>query len=205
MCETRAPTSQQGGTVTLKIYDTLARAKKDFVPVRAGHLGMYVCGMTVQGPPHVGHLRAAVVADVVRRYCTHLGYEVQLVHNFTDVDDKIIERAQAEDVAPQVIARRNIDAYLAAVERLHVLPPTVMPKASEHIEDILALIGDLVEKGYAYPSPRGDVYFEVGRYPTYGRLSGRRVEELRAGARIEVDEEKRHPEDFALWKAAKPG
>jgi cysteinyl-tRNA synthetase len=191
--------------VALKIYDTFSRQKKEFVPIKPGHVGMYVCGMTVQGPPHVGHLRAAVVADVIRRYFVHLGYDVTLVHNFTDVDDKIIERAQEEGIDAWTIAKRNIDAYLQCVEKLQVQPPTIMPKASEHIDDIVALIQDLVDKDYAYPAANGDVYFAVERFPGYGKLSGRRVEELRAGARIEVGEEKRKPEDFALWKAAKPG
>jgi len=191
--------------VALKIYDTLTRAKREFEPIRPGQVGMYVCGMTVQGPPHVGHLRAAVVADVIRRYLRLAGYEVTLVHNFTDVDDKIIERSLEEGVDYWEIANRNIRAYLDAMEQLCVEPPTVMPKASEHIADIIALIQDLIDKGHAYASPCGDVYFEVGSFPGYGKLSGRRVDELRAGSRIEVGEEKRNPEDFALWKAAKPG
>jgi cysteinyl-tRNA synthetase len=190
--------------VGLRIHDNLTRKLKDFVPVQAGKVGIYVCGMTVQGPPHVGHLRAAVVGDLIRRYLEYRGYEVTLVHNFTDVDDKIIERAAEEGVDYRVIADRNMQAYDDAIDRLGVLPPTVAPKASEHMEDITRLIADLIDKGHAYAAA-GDVYFEVGSFPGYGRLSGRRVEELRAGSRIEVGEAKRNPEDFALWKAAKPG
>jgi cysteinyl-tRNA synthetase len=190
--------------VGLRIHDNLTRKLKDFVPVQTGKVGIYVCGMTVQGPPHVGHLRAAVVGDVIRRYLEYRGYEVTLVHNFTDVDDKIIERAAEEGVDYRVIADRNMQAYDDAIDRLNVLPPTVAPRASEHMEDITRLIADLIDKGHAYAAA-GDVYFEVASFPGYGRLSGRRVEELRAGSRIEVGEAKRNPEDFALWKAAKPG
>jgi cysteinyl-tRNA synthetase len=190
--------------VGLRIYDNLTRTLKEFVPIHPGKVGIYVCGMTVQGPPHVGHLRAAVVGDVIRRYLEHRGYEVTLVHNFTDVDDKIIARAAEEQVDYRLIADRNMRAYDDAIHLLNVLPPTVAPKASEHMEEIIGLISDLVEKGHAYAAD-GDVYFDVGSFPGYGRLSGRRVEELRAGSRIEVDEAKRNPEDFALWKGSKPG
>ncbi len=190
--------------MALTIHDNLTRTLKEFVPVRSGRVGMYVCGMTVQGPPHIGHLRAAVFGDVVRRFLVHRGYAVTLVHNFTDVDDKIIERAAEEGVDYRVIAERNIAAYIAATERMNVRPPDVAPKASEHIPEIVALIAALVAKGHAYPAG-GDVYFAVSTYPPYGQLSGRRVEELLAGARIEVGEEKRAPEDFTLWKGAKPG
>lgn len=190
--------------MTLRIHDNLSRTLKEFVPVAAGRVGMYVCGMTVQGPPHIGHLRAAVFGDVVRRLLIHRGYAVTLVHNFTDVDDKIIERAVEERVDYQVIAERNIAAYVEATERMNVSPPDVAPKASEHMSDIIALIADLMAKGHAYAAG-GDVYFAVSTYPRYGQLSGRRVEELRAGARIEIGEHKRAPEDFTLWKGAKAG
>ncbi len=190
--------------MTLRIHDNLSRTLKEFVPVAPGRVGMYVCGMTVQGPPHVGHLRAAVFGDVVRRFLVHRGYAVTLVHNFTDVDDKIIERAAAEQVDYRVIAERNIAAYEDATRRLNVGPPDVAPKASEHMAEIIALIADLIAKGHAYAGG-GDVYFAVSTYPRYGQLSGRRVEELRAGARIEVGEHKRAAEDFALWKGVKPG
>ncbi len=190
--------------MTLRIHDNLSRTLNEFVPVHPGRVGIYVCGMTVQGPPHVGHLRAAVFGDVVRRYLEHRGYEVTLVHNFTDVDDKIIEKAAEEGVDYRVIAERNMAAYSAAIERMNVLPPSLAPKASEHIEDIVELIATLVAKGHAYAAG-GDVYFSVSSYPAYGQLSGRRVEDLIAGARIEVGEAKRAPADFALWKGAKPG
>ncbi len=190
--------------MTLRIHDNLTRTIKDFTPVKSGEVGMYVCGMTVQDRPHVGHLRAAVFGDTVRRYLESLGYKVTLVHNFTDVDDRIITRSQEEGVDYWAIAERNIQAYVDATQLLNVLPPTVSPKASEHIPDIVELIEDLIAKDHAYAA-NGDVYFTVSSFPRYGELSGRRVEELRAGARIEVGEQKRNPEDFALWKGAKPG
>ena len=190
--------------MTLRIHDNLSRTLKEFTPVNPGRVGMYVCGMTVQDRPHVGHLRAVVVGDVIRRYLESSGYRVTLVHNFTDVDDRIIARSQEEGTDYWTIAERNIQAYLEVTGRLNVLPPTVAPKASEHIREIIEIIESLIAKDHAYAS-NGDVYFTVASFPRYGELSGRRVEELRAGARIEVGEQKRNAEDFALWKAAKPG
>ena len=165
---------------------------------------MYVCGMTVQNKPHVGHVRAALSGDVMRRYLTHVGYQVDYVYNFTDVDDKIIERAGQEGVDFHVVSERNIAAYLAAAERHNILPATHYPRATGHIAEIQALIATLIERGFAYPAG-GDVYFEVRRKPDYGKLSGRNVDDMRSGARIEVGEAKRDPLDFALWKGAKPG
>ena len=174
------------------------------MPVHAGKVGMYVCGLTVQGPPHIGHLRAAVVGDVMRRYLAHRGYDVTFVHNYTDLEDKIIARAAEEGVDFRVVAERNIAAYADAARQLGVLDPTVAPRVTDHMPEILRLIAELIARGNAYEAD-GDVYFSVASFPRYGRLSGRRVEELRAGSRIEVGEHKRSPEDFALWKAAKPG
>jgi cysteinyl-tRNA synthetase len=165
---------------------------------------MYVCGLTVQGPPHIGHLRAVIVADVMRRYLTHRGFDVTLVHNFTDVEDRIIARAAEEGVDFRVVADRNMAAYSAASRQLGALDPTVAPRVTEHMPEILDMIRELVAKGHAYEAG-GDVYFSVESFPRYGQLSGRRVEELRAGSRIEVGEQKRAPEDFTLWKAAKAG
>ena len=188
----------------MRIHDQLNRNVRDFTPVHAGKVGMYVCGLTVQGPPHIGHLRAVVVGDVMRRYLTHRGFDVTLVHNFTDVEDKIIDKAVAEGVDFRVVAERNMAAYEEASLKLGAIPPTVAPRVTDHMPEILDMIRELVDKGHAYES-NGDVYFSVESFPRYGRLSGRRVEELRAGSRIEVGEQKRAPEDFALWKAAKPG
>jgi cysteinyl-tRNA synthetase len=190
--------------VALRIHDALTGAKREFVPVRPGRVGMYVCGMTVQDRPHVGHIRAALAGDLMRRYLAHLGYEVTYVYNFTDVDDKIIERAAREGVDYAVVSERNIEAYLRHAELHNILPASVYPRATRHIPEILDLIRRLVDRGMAYQAG-GDVFFEVRRKPDYGKLSKRNVDDLRAGARIEVGEHKRDPLDFVLWKGAKPG
>ena len=188
----------------LRIYDTMSREKRPFVPVTPGRVAMYVCGMTVQDRPHVGHIRAALSGEVMRRYLMHLGFEVVYVYNFTDVDDRIIEKANREGLPYTQVSERNIQAYLAQVERHNILPATHYPRATEHIGEILELIRKLIDKSYAYAAG-GDVYFEVRKKADYGKLSGRDVDDLRAGARVEVGEHKRDPLDFALWKGAKPG
>ncbi len=190
--------------MSLKVYDNLTREKKLFESVRAGQVGIYVCGMTVQDRPHVGHMRAAVVGDLIRRCLLRFGYNVCYVNNFTDVDDKIIERAREEGVEYPVIAQRNIDCYLDFVDKLGILPADHYPRATEHIPEILDLVGRLVEKGFAYATG-GDVYFRVKKDPDYGKLSGRKIEDLRSGARIEVGEHKENPLDFTLWKGAREG
>ena len=190
--------------MSLRIYDTLKREKREFVPITPGRATMYVCGMTVQNKPHVGHIRAALSGDLMRRYLLHRGFDVVYVYNFTDVDDKIIERANAEGVAYQVVSERNIQAFLRAADQHNLLPATHYPRATAHIAEILAIIGTLIERGYAYAAA-GDVYFEVRKKSDYGKLSGRNVDDMRSGARIEVGEVKRDPLDFALWKGAKPG
>jgi cysteinyl-tRNA synthetase len=188
----------------LRIYDTLTREKREFVPVNPGKVGMYVCGMTVQNKPHVGHIRASLSAEVMRRYLEHLGYEVTYVYNFTDVDDKIIERAAAEGVQYESVSERNIEAYLRFADLHNIKRATHYPRATRHIAEMHAMIAKLIEKGYAYAAG-GDVYYEVRKKDDYGKLSGRRVDELREGYRIEPGEQKRDPLDFALWKGAKPG
>ena len=190
--------------MALRIYDTRRRGKQPFAPARPGRVGIYVCGMTVQDRPHVGHMRAVVVHDTVRRYLEHLGFEVVFVTNFTDVDDKIIARAAEEGVSYQEVAQRNIDAYFRVADALGVRRATVYPRATEHIPEIQALIHRLIQAGYAYAAG-GDVYYDVRRRADYGKLSGRDVDELRSGARIEPGEDKRDPLDFTLWKGAKPG
>jgi cysteinyl-tRNA synthetase len=190
--------------MALRIYDTLTREKREFVPVTPGQVGMYVCGMTVQDKPHVGHIRASLSGEVMRRYLEHLGHQVTYVYNFTDVDDRIIERANTEGVDYGAVSERNIEAYLRFAALHNIKPATHYPRATRHIGEILDLIARLIEKGYAYPAG-GDVYFEVRRKADYGKLSGRDVDEMRSGARIEVGEHKRDPLDFALWKGAKPG
>jgi cysteinyl-tRNA synthetase len=190
--------------VALRIYDTLTREKREFVPVTPGQAKMYVCGMTVQNKPHVGHIRASLSGEVMRRYLEHLGYAVTYVYNFTDVDDKIIERANSEGVGFESVSQRNIDAYLNFATKHNIEPATVYPRATQHIPEMHAMIAKLIEKGHAYAAG-GDVYFDVRSKADYGKLSGRRVDELREGYRIEPGEAKRDPIDFALWKGSKPG
>jgi len=188
----------------LRIYDTLTREKREFQPVAAGHVAMYVCGMTVQNKPHVGHIRASISGEVMRRYLEHSGYRVTYVYNFTDVDDKIIERAGAEGLDWRAVSQRNIDAYLRFAALHNILPAAHYPRATEHIAEMHAMIAKLIERGHAYAAG-GDVYFDVRSKADYGKLSGRRVDEMREGYRIEPGEAKRDPLDFALWKGSKPG
>ena len=190
--------------MSLRAYDMRRRAKVPFEPVKPGRVGMYVCGMTVQGPPHVGHMRYSVAGDVIRRVLEWKGYEVTYVTNFTDIDDRIIERGNAEGIPWERVAQRNIDAFLQYAKVLNVKPATHYPRATEHIPEIVTIITQLIEKKHAYPAG-GDVYFDVRSYPPYGSLSGRNVDDLRAGHRIEIGESKRDPLDFTLWKGAKPG
>jgi len=190
----------------LKIYDTMAGKKKEFAPVREGKVGMYFCGLTVQSEPHVGHMRVAVVADVFKRYLSFRGYDVTFCINFTDIDDKIIEKASAEGVPYTEIAQRNIDKFMEFLRFLGATKADHYPRATQHIPEIVGIVQRLVERGVAYESG-GNVYFEVRKWPGYGKLSKRRLDDLLAGAseRVDADENKRHPEDFALWKAAKEG
>lgn len=190
----------------LRIYDTLEGKKKEFVPVRDGSVGMYFCGMTVQSEPHVGHMRVALVADVFKRYLEYKGYRTILVINFTDIDDKIIAKAQEEGVDYLAIAERNIEEFMEFLTFLGVEEADVYPRATDHIPEIIGLTRSLIDGGYAYESD-GYVYFDVGKWSGYGRLSGKNLDDLIAGAsqRIDVDERKKHPEDFCLWKGAKEG
>jgi cysteinyl-tRNA synthetase len=190
--------------MSLRVYDTRRRAKLPFEKKPGERVGIYVCGMTVQDRPHVGHMRAAISGDVIRRWLEIRGYPVVYVTNFTDIDDKIIARAAEEGVAYDVVSRRNEEAYLDFSRRLNIRPATHYPRATEHIGEIQALIARLLERGHAYAA-NGDVYFDVRSYAPYGRLSGHSVDDLRSGVRIEVGESKRDPLDFALWKGAKPG
>ena len=188
----------------IRVYDARRRAKVPFEPVTPGRAGMYVCGMTVQDKPHVGHMRYAVSTDAIRRYLESKGIVVTYVTNFTDIDDRIIARANEEGISHDEVSERNIQAFLKYSEVLHLLPATHYPRATRHIPEIIDLIRRLIDRGYAYASG-GDVYFEVRSWPRYGELSGRNVDELKSGVRIEVGESKRDPLDFTLWKAAKPG
>jgi cysteinyl-tRNA synthetase len=188
----------------LRIYNTLTGKKEPFEPLVPKTVRMYVCGVTVYDYCHIGHARSALVFDVIRRYLEHSGYRVEFVKNFTDVDDKIIKRANEQGVSCDQITAKFIQAYSDDMGRLGVRPASIEPKATEHMADIVELTGRLIAKGLAYQVD-GDVYFDVAQYPEYGRLSKRRLEDLQAGARVDVDERKRHPMDFALWKSAKPG
>ncbi len=188
----------------LKVYDALRADRFEFKPVRPGKVGMYICGMTVQDRPHVGHMRGAVVGDLVRRVMTYFGYDVTYLNNFTDVDDKIIDRANEEGADYRTIAKRNMDCYMSFVDLLGNRRATLYPKATEHMAEIQELIARLIGKGVAYAAG-GDVYFRVERYADYGKLSKRKIDELRSGSRIEIGEQKESPLDFALWKNAKEG
>ncbi len=188
----------------LRVLNTLSGSKEEFVPLNEGEVRMYVCGVTVYDSCHIGHARALLTFDVVYRYLKFLGYKVTFVRNFTDVDDKIIQRAREKGTTAEAIARKYIDEFYRDASALGLLPPSHEPKATEHLPQIIALIQRLEEKGMAYRID-GDVFFSVDRFPGYGKLSRRRLEELQAGARVEVDERKKSPLDFALWKSAKEG
>ncbi len=190
--------------MTLHIYNTLTRNKDEFVPLEPGKVRMYVCGPTVYNKAHVGHAMSALVFDILRRYLEFRGYEVKYAMNFTDVDDKIIRRGNELGVDPFELAQKYIDEYRQHLNDLNILPATINPYATREIDQIIAMVQGLIERGYAYPVD-GDVYFRVSKDKDYGRLSGRKLEDMQAGARIDVDERKEHPMDFALWKAAKPG
>lgn len=190
--------------MALRVYNTLTGEKETFVPLHTGKAGMYVCGVTVYDYCHIGHARANVVFDIIYRYLKYIGYDVTYVRNYTDIDDKIINRANAEGVDYRTISQRYIQAFDEDMARLYISKPTVEPKATDHIDEIIAIIKTLVDKGHAYES-EGDVYYAVETFAEYLKLSGRNLDEMQAGARIEIGDKKRNPMDFALWKASKPG
>jgi len=189
---------------TLRIYNSLTKKIEDFIPLNPPKVTMYVCGITAYDSSHLGHARSAVIFDVFYRLLKYLGYEVIYVRNITDIDDKIINRSNKEGIPWKELTQKYIEEYEEVTQALGLLKPTYEPKASEHIPEIIRLIEKLIEKGLAYQS-NGDVYFEVAKFPSYGKLSGRKIEELIAGVRIEVSEKKKNPLDFVLWKSAKPG
>ena len=190
--------------MSLKVYNTLGRKKVEFSPLKEGRVGMYVCGVTVYDYCHIGHARSALVFDMIYRYLKARGFDTTYVRNFTDIDDKIINRANQEGLDFREVSEKFIQAFYEDMEALKVEQPSVEPKATEHIREMIEVVQGLVDRGHAYVV-NGDVYFDVMSFPEYGKLSGRDLEEMRAGARIEVDEKKRNPLDFALWKASKPG
>ncbi len=190
--------------MSLQVFNTLSGKKETFAPLNEGEARIYVCGVTVYDSSHIGHARSLLTFDVAYRYLMFLGYRVDFVRNFTDVDDKIIQRARDERSTAEQIAGRYIEEFHGDSRALGLLPPTHEPKATEHIAEIVALIRRLEEKGAAYRVD-GDVYFSVASFPGYGKLSRKNIDELEAGARVEVDERKKAPMDFALWKSSKPG
>lgn len=190
--------------MTLKVYNTMTRQKEVFVPQEAGKIKMYVCGVTPYNHPHIGNARPFITWDVIKRYFEHCKYEVFHVQNFTDVDDKIIKAANEEGVTWDVIAKRYIASYFEVMDKLNIRRANVYPTVSDHMKEIIDIVTGLVEKGYAY-AVDGDVYYSVEKFADYGKLSGRDIEDMKAGARVDVDERKEHPMDFALWKSAKPG
>ena len=190
--------------MSLRIYNTLTRKKEPFKPLHPGKVSMYVCGPTVYNDAHVGHAMSSIVFDIIRRYLEYLGFKVHHVMNYTDVDDKIIQRANRLGVDPFELAEGYIKKYMQHLDDLNVLEADVNPRATQEIESIIDMNQCLIDRGFAYPID-GDVYFRVTKNEEYGKLSKRKLDELLAGARIEVDERKETPLDFALWKAAKPG
>ena len=194
--------SQQGGR--MKLYNTLSGKKEDFVPVTPGQVKMYVCGITVYDHCHIGHARSAIVFDIMRRYLAYRGYRVTFVKNFTDIDDKIINRAKQEGIAWNEVADKYIAEYYQDMDQLGVGRADIEPKATDHIKEIIDITKGLLDKGYAY-AVDGDVYFQIEKFRDYGKLSKRDLDDMIAGARVDVNERKRNPIDFALWKASKEG
>ena len=190
--------------MSITVYNSLTREKEDFRPLNEGHVNMYVCGPTVYALSHIGHARSAVAFDVIFRYLSYSGYDVNYTRNYTDIDDKIIKRANDEGRSSTEVAEENIREFDIDMEGLGVLLPTNRPKATETIPEIVDFISTLIEKGAAYESG-GDVFFSVRSFKGYGKLSGKNIDELESGARVDINEQKEDPLDFALWKSSKPG
>lgn len=189
----------------LQIYNTLTKEKAPFVPLEEGKIKMYVCGITVYDLCHIGHARVMVSFDVITRYLRARGWDVEYVRNITDVDDKIIRRAGENGEAVDQLTERMIAAMHEDEDRLSVLRPDQEPRATGHIDDIVEMVSTLIEKGFAYAASNGDVYYRVEKFATYGRLTNKNVDELRSGARVDVEDAKESPLDFVLWKSAKEG
>ena len=189
----------------MKIFNSMSRQKEEFVPIQPGKVSIYACGPTVYNFIHVGNARPIILFDVLRRYFEYRGYDVTFVQNFTDVDDKIIKRANEEGITSQEVAEKYIKEYFTDAQGLGVRPATIHPKATENMQQIIDMVQTLIDKGYAYPVENGDVYYRTLKFKGYGKLSHQPIEDLQSGARIAVGEVKENPLDFALWKAAKPG
>lgn len=188
----------------MKVFNTLTRKKEEFVPINPGEVNMYVCGPTVYNFFHIGNGRTFVVFDTIRRYFEYRGYKVNFVQNFTDIDDKMIKRANEEKTSVKEVGDKYISEYYKDADGLNIKRASTNPRATEYIEDIIEFVDELIKKGYAYEI-NGDVYFSTKKFAEYGKLSGQNLEDLQAGARINVDERKNDPMDFAIWKAQKPG
>ena len=190
--------------MTLHLHDTAARAVREFTPITPGRVSVYLCGATVQAPPHIGHLRSAVCFDVLVRWLEARGYQVTFCRNVTDIEDKILRTAERDGVPPWLLAERNQRAFSWAYDAVGCRPPDVEPRATGHIPEMIVLIGRLIERGHAYPAA-GNVYYDVSSYPAYGALSGQRLDQMRPAEDSDDSGAKRDPRDFTLWKAAKPG
>lgn len=189
----------------MQIYNTMTRKKETLIPIKEGHVSMYVCGPTVYDYIHIGNARPLIVFDTFRRYLEYRGYQVTYVQNFTDIDDKMIRRANAENTTVSALAERFIAEYFTDADALGIERSTVNPRATEHIDDIIELVQTLIDKGHAYPAENGDVYFSVRSFPGYGKLKGQDINDMENGVRIDTNDIKRDPLDFALWKGEKPG
>ena len=189
----------------LQIYDTLTKQKAPFKPLQEGQISIYVCGMTVYDYCHIGHARVMVAFDVITRFLRSTGWKVDYVRNITDVDDKILQRANENNETLQALTTRMIEAMHEDEQQLFVLPPDQEPRVTAHMQGIIDIIQTLIEKEYAYEASNGDVYYRVAKFANYGKLSNKNVDELRAGARVAINQHKESPIDFVLWKAAKEG
>jgi len=206
----RAGESEEAKRVTLRLFNTLTRCEEVFETVEPGRVRMYVCGPTVYDNAHIGHAMSAIIFDIVKRYLEYSGYEVKHAQNFTDIDDKIINRANREGRDPVALAEEYIDQWLRQTAALNIKPATIYPRATQELDEIRGMIKGLVTQGHAYPIPTaandlGGVYYRVRTFDGYGKLSGRTLDDMRAGERVEVDANKEDPMDFAMWKFAKPG
>ena len=189
----------------MKIYNSLTKRKEEFIPLEGNKVKMYACGITVSGEAHIGHAYQALIYDIMRKYLKKLGYDVTYARNYTDVDDKIIAKSHETGIPADEYAEKMIENINAAMDRFHVDDPDVWLKATENIQNIIDFVSALIEKGHAYATKNGDVYFDVASYPAYGQLSNRNIEDALDGVRVDNDEEKKNSYDFALWKSAKPG
>ena len=192
-------------TISMKIYNTLSGQKEEFIPLNGNKVKMYACGITVSGEAHIGHTFQALIYDIIRKFLIKKGYDVTYARNYTDVDDKIIAKSKETGIPADAYAKMMIKKIDKVMREMDIDDPDIWIKATESIDDIIDFVSALIEKGHAYPTKKGDVYFSVSSFPAYGRLSHRNLEDALNGVRIDNDEDKRDPLDFALWKSAKEG